>query len=193
MSFSTMPNRPHVADTSWVATVIRKRTCLHVDVRLYEDARRTLWFNVRMTKGGVELLADNWIRTGNPGDPLGLYPVTDIHMQPDARHCTEQHLRSRWSLAGDGWREAWLNELHWRKLQPLLTGELPSGFKNRSLAFHYVRAASLEPVEGMENWMRYGKGGHRGRQARGPVPEVVRRFDALDERERPLASLADIL
>lgn len=208
MTLTTMPRRTHVSNSSWIAAVLRRHSTLHTDAWLLEDSDGVLWLRVLTSKGGVRMLKEDWLQVALGKTPP-LWRVPDIRRHPDVRTCTERYLRSRWSLEDGGWRDNWLNILHWSVLQPAFAA-MPEGYKWSSIACHYIRAASVDPVEGMENWMAYGKGGHRGPRGKGePKPSVTARFDRIDAlggnmsvvtvhddgtvTERPLASLDGLL
>jgi hypothetical protein len=54
-------------------------------------------------------------------------------------------------------RFAELNSMHWRYVYPMAM-KVPPGYRSRSVAFHYIRAPSIEPFDGTEvNMHQYDK------------------------------------
>lgn len=148
MTYSKMLHRPHVTQTSMVGVLITKPICWHLDVWLYRDADEAYWFRVETRKGGrgMPLWQVSYRTRLGEGPrlllalPDGLEPVT---------------LQDR-AIVADKALYAYLNRWHWELIVPL-SRRIPSAFKSRSVALHYIRAPSYPPLDGSEtNYHKYG-------------------------------------
>jgi hypothetical protein len=136
MAYSLIPTRPHVSLTSTVMTLIAKSICLHYDAWLFRaPATGDYYVLLQAREGGRKLLGER------------RYRITDELMEriadPIPADAYEVTLQSK---------EQWpdferLNSIHHAYILPLVRGPLPSGYKSRSVALHYVQSPSLEPVQ----------------------------------------------
>lgn len=134
--YNPLPFRPYVAPNSSVMVLIAKGHCWHFDAWMRCGSDGTLYVHIETRSGGRELLTRTLFtamhgtlyRMGGAVEPVidQLEPVT---LQDKAL----------WP------RYAELNEIHWRDILPL-AGQPPRGFRSRSVALHYIRAPSLDPL-----------------------------------------------
>lgn len=141
MAWNAIPTRPNVKPTEQVMTLIAPSHCWHFDAWLYEGwDRDTLVLKTETRAGGRNLLTSA-LYVWN-GDSLRYTDTAPNY----ARACT---LQDRALIP----RAAELDALHSRVLR--MAARVPSGFRSRSVALHYVRCPDLPPFDGTEaNWQQ---------------------------------------
>lgn len=154
-AYTAMDNRPHVSSTSWIATVLRKRSTWHFDAWLVETPDGTLWFNIEISEGGIRGVQQIWFAVAPEIGPNGyaLRREKDHTRWPPAELCTARTLDNARLLAWRGYDVRVLNITHWASIVPMI--KRPTEYKWTSVALHYITAASLEPLDDADNWHRY--------------------------------------
>jgi hypothetical protein len=145
MAYNGLALRPHLAKDSTWTRAIANRQCWHFDAWLLEDARLgVIYVRAEARAGGRELLwSQLYAWSGSRLNAI-------IHLPDGTREVTLQD-KALWPRYDE------LNALHWRHIVPM-SERVPNGYRSRSVALHYVRAPSLEPLEdGVANWHRYGE------------------------------------
>jgi hypothetical protein len=144
MAYNALQYRPNVKPTEQVHTLIAPGHCWHFDAWLFEyNGGLALLTETRA--GGRDLLTANaytW-----DGERLKYLNATgdELRQLPTITVQDRQYI----SRAGE------LNAMHRRVLE--MAARVPSGFRSRSVALHYVRAPSLAPFDGTEvNLHQYG-------------------------------------
>lgn len=136
MAYSTLELRPHVRPTEQVHGLIAPSHCWHFDAWLYPLTGDALALLIETRAGGRELLTSHvysW-----DGDRLRYLALTADDLRAMVQPITMQD-RAYVS------RFVELNNLHAWVLP--MAARVPSGYRSRSVALHYVRAPSLEPFE----------------------------------------------
>lgn len=134
--------RPFVGQTSHLMELIGSARCWHFDAWLAMD-RGTFYFIVETRHGGREPLTRHTYKVAGEL----------IFLVPDAPAGAVLVTLSDRALAGLYER---LNRIHWRFIVPL-SHRKPDRYAGRSIAMHYVRAPSLDPLEGIVNRFAYGQ------------------------------------
>lgn len=144
MAYAQLQYRPNVKPTEQVQGLIARGHCWHFDAWLFEY-NGGLALLVETRAGGRDLLTSNayaW-----DGERLRYLNATGDELRQLATVTLQD--KAYWP------REAELNVLHLRVLD--MAARVPSGFRSRSVALHYVRAPSLAPFDGSEvNLHQYG-------------------------------------
>lgn len=151
MPYRDLTLRPHLS-TSWKQTLGNGR-CWHFDAwLLYDEADSGAMYMVIQTrKGGRDVLTQHeysvdWLANGE----AALSYLPDRDRMARASFVTLQD-RSMRELYGR------LNRLHWNTIWPM-TQRRPDEFTYSSIALHYVRAPSLEPIlAGTVNYSRFAE------------------------------------
>jgi hypothetical protein len=134
MAWNTIPTRPNVKPTEQVMGLIAPSHCWHFDAWLYEVAASDdLLLRVETRAGGRDLLTSALYRWD--GERLR-YTAP----QPEDQRAVTINARHMWSRAAE------LGRLHKRVLT--MAARVPSGFRSRSVALHYVRAPDVHPITG---------------------------------------------
>lgn len=135
MAWSAIPTRPNVKPTEQVMGLIAPSHCWHFDAWLYEyPDSPDLLLVIETRAGGRELLVRSLYRWS--GERLRYVPASQL---TDQRPVT---VNARHMLP----RSAELDRLHKRVLT--MAARVPSGFRSRSVALHYVRAPDVHPITG---------------------------------------------
>lgn len=141
--YAKLDFRPHVAVTSHMITLIANLRCWHFDAWLARH-QGTYYYIVETRAGGRDRLTQ-WNYMVHPG---GLRFVPEL---PDrAELCTFSDRDVRGAYAH-------LNALHWRHIVPM-SKRKPDMYRSRSIAMHYIRAPSHDPMEGIRNHFSYTPG-----------------------------------
>lgn len=135
MAYSQLQYRVNVKPTEQVQGLIAPGHCWHFDAWLFSEPNGALALLVETRAGGRELLTSNayaWdgerLRYMNaPADMLRDLPAITVQDRGYVSRFEE------------------LNRLHSKVLD--MAARVPSGFRSRSVALHYVRAPSLAPFE----------------------------------------------
>lgn len=138
--------RPHVSTTRAIHALLARAHCWHFDAWLYRDPHKRLYLAVETRKGGRIPLQRH------------IYQVLDssrLHYVPalpaGAREITLQDRAEALNYPE-------LNVLHWRYVVPMLARR-PLAYRSQSVALHYCRAPSLDPMEGAgPNFHVYARG-----------------------------------
>jgi hypothetical protein len=143
MAYSQLQYRPHVKPTEQVQGLIAPSHCWHFDAWLYEYGGE-LFLLAETRAGGRDLLT----RHAYQWDGERLRYVADV---PDLSAPVTLQDKAMWP------RFAELNALHHRYVLPM-AARVPSGFRSRSVALHYVRAPSIAPFDpDVVNLHQYGE------------------------------------
>lgn len=132
--YSPIETRPYVKPTEQVMMLIGPSSCWHFDAWLYETEDGAMFVLIETRAGGrdVRSVANYRIMGG------GLHRVASIPV--GARAVTLQD-KALWPRFDE------LNAIHWQWVHPMAL-RVPAGFRSRSVAIHYVRAPSIEPIDG---------------------------------------------
>lgn len=137
-----LAQRPHVSPQAYLMELIGNGRCWHFDAWLYDFGAVAFYFVIETRAGGRDLLERRTYRLAGGTmsytvDPPPGEPVT-LHDRALAPYYAE------------------LNEAHWRYIRPMAALR-PEGYTSTSMAFHYIRAPSLEPLDADANFFQYGR------------------------------------
>jgi len=137
--------RPNVGAHSHLMEMIGNGRCWHFDAWLmeYHNAYCLL---TETRAGGRDILQRNAYK-------LHLGAAQPLHYVWPLPHVGRLvTLQDRGLPQAD--RDA-LNAIHWSHIRPMLQRR-PDAYTSTSAAFHYIRAPSIDPIEGYTNFFRYG-------------------------------------
>ncbi len=141
--YNTLKNRPFVRQNSTALQRIANKKCWHFDAWLGETSQPgMLALHVKTSAGGREQLT------------AMTYLILNGRLKVTPRN-TVARLLTLDDLSPDEYDT--INALHWRTVFGMAR-RVPAGFRSRSVALHYIRAPSLDPIPPtVTNWSRYTK------------------------------------
>lgn len=142
MAHNPLVLRPYTSPSSQAGYLISKQTCWHFDAWLHV-LHNHVFLHIETRAGGrKKLTGHTYLWTGERLQ----YCVQSL----DAAERVTLQDKALWPRYDE------LNAMHWRYV-PAMAARIPDGYRSRSVALHYIRAPSLDPMADSPNFFRYGE------------------------------------
>jgi len=139
--------RPNVESNTFLMELIGNGRCWHFDAWIYLINDDAFYLMTQTRAGGRDVLQTNVYKLH-----LGAtQPLQYAWPLPDG----EKRLVTLQDRGLSGAVRDKLNAIHWSHIRPMLARR-PDAYTSTSAAFHYIRAPSIDPIEGYTNFFRYG-------------------------------------